>query len=179
MAALREGSETASAVAGWKDDRYCVVAALRLLRCVRAGFGSNGGPPAADSGRTRMNGPRDAVGRAHARANMIVAVLSLDSEEGLPNAVRPPKEPVPNGQAPSWRVQDVVSERDDLDRRNVLVQRTTNGAQFLTDFSRMIDEAKDYIATIPARMIEFVVEQPAMAPSYDSPRQEWAIEAAE
>src|ERR1700733_10916802 len=43
--------------------------------------------------------------------------------------------------------------RDDLDPRNVLVQRTVNGAEFLTQFSQLVDQAKDHVATLPARMI--------------------------
>ncbi len=53
----------------------------------------------------------------------------------------------------------VTRQRDDLDRRNVLVQRTSTGAGFLTEFSRMIDEAKSHVATLPVREIEFTVEQ--------------------
>jgi DNA-binding MarR family transcriptional regulator len=70
----------------------------------------------------------------------------------------------------------VRRERDDLDRRNVLVQRTATGAEFLTSFSALIDEAKKHIATLPARVIEFVTD-PAPAPENASTG--WAIEAAE
>jgi DNA-binding MarR family transcriptional regulator len=73
----------------------------------------------------------------------------------------------------------VRRERDDLDRRNVLVQRTSNGAKFLTEFSQLIDMAKDYATAIPARMVEFTIEQAAPRPAWDAPRQQWAIEAAE
>jgi DNA-binding MarR family transcriptional regulator len=70
----------------------------------------------------------------------------------------------------------VRRERDDLDRRNVLVQRTVTGAEFLTGFSRMIDEAKAHVASIPARVIEFMTEA---ASSLEVPKGNWAIEAAE
>ena len=71
--------------------------------------------------------------------------------------------------------------RDDLDRRNVLVQRTGTGGEFLTAFSHQIDEAKAHVSTLPARLIEFAVEAPVSAPvsSYNAPKTEWAIEAAE
>jgi DNA-binding MarR family transcriptional regulator len=71
----------------------------------------------------------------------------------------------------------VRRQRDDLDRRNVLVQRTGNGAQFLTAFSQLVDEAKTYVSALPARAVEFGVEQASSA--YDAPRTSWAIEAAE
>jgi DNA-binding MarR family transcriptional regulator len=70
----------------------------------------------------------------------------------------------------------VRRERDDLDRRNVLVQRTATGAEFLTSFSSLIDEAKKHIAALPARMIELVAEA---APAPENPAANWAIEAAE
>lgn len=41
-------------------------------------------------------------------------------------------------------------ERDDLDRRNVLVQRTENGATFLTGFADMIVAASQDVEAIPA-----------------------------
>jgi DNA-binding MarR family transcriptional regulator len=40
-------------------------------------------------------------------------------------------------------------ERDDLDRRNVLVQRTEAGGQFLDNFSKMILSAAATTAEIP------------------------------
>jgi DNA-binding MarR family transcriptional regulator len=75
----------------------------------------------------------------------------------------------------------VRRERDDLDRRNVLVQRTAPGAEFLTAFSQLIDAAKAHAATLPARLIEFVIETPTPRPAWDAPLQkrDWAIEAAE
>lgn len=41
-------------------------------------------------------------------------------------------------------------ERDDLDRRNVLVQQTADGAAFLTAFSNMITAAAQTVEAIPA-----------------------------
>jgi len=70
----------------------------------------------------------------------------------------------------------VRRERDDLDRRNVLVQRTATGGDFLTCFAALIDLAKDHVATIPARVIEFATET---AQPTDAVRPAWAIEAAE
>lgn len=70
----------------------------------------------------------------------------------------------------------VRRERDDLDRRNVLVQRTATGGEFLTAFSTLIDLAKEHIAAIPPRMIEFATE---VAPVSNDTAPTWAIEAAE
>jgi DNA-binding MarR family transcriptional regulator len=53
-------------------------------------------------------------------------------------------------------------QRDDLDRRNVLVQKTTSGAGFLTEFSALIDGAKTHVATIPPQSIDFRVETEAV-----------------
>jgi DNA-binding MarR family transcriptional regulator len=67
-------------------------------------------------------------------------------------------------------------QRDDLDRRNVLVQKTQAGAQFLDEFSRLIDAARTYATGLPARLVEFspeAVQQHPQAPQ----RQGWAAEA--
>lgn len=73
-------------------------------------------------------------------------------------------------------------QRDDLDRRNVLVQKTSNGAVFLTGFSAMIDDAKIYVTSVPARQIEFVIESlddSAADNGFAAPHEAWAHEAAE
>ncbi len=69
----------------------------------------------------------------------------------------------------------VRRERDDLDRRNVLVQQTATGAWFLTSFSGLIDIAKDHVATIPARTIEFAIDKTAAT---EATHANWAVEAA-
>ena len=72
-------------------------------------------------------------------------------------------------------------QRDDLDRRNVLVQKTANGAGFLTEFSQLIDQAKIHVESIPAQIVEFAVETD-IAPASDSyapPAEIWAHSAAE
>ncbi len=73
----------------------------------------------------------------------------------------------------------VYRQRDELDRRNVLVQRTQSGARFLTDFSHLVDEAKDYVSTLTPRTIEFVVEAPVTAPADYVEQADWASAAAE
>lgn len=70
----------------------------------------------------------------------------------------------------------VRRERDDLDRRNVLVQRTQNGAVFLTSFATMIDEAKAHVATQPAQVIELVAEAPAPV-AEPRPSEQWGVAA--
>ena len=40
--------------------------------------------------------------------------------------------------------------RDDLDRRNVIVQRTVNGSVFLMDFSGLIKAAQEHLNSCPA-----------------------------
>ena len=55
----------------------------------------------------------------------------------------------------------VRRQRDDLDRRNVLVQKTASGAAYLSAFSRLIDEAQTHVAQIPAQVIDFQIETDA------------------
>jgi len=52
----------------------------------------------------------------------------------------------------------VRRQRDDLDRRNVLVQRTAVGGAFLAAFATMISDADAYVATLAARPLNFAVE---------------------
>lgn len=73
----------------------------------------------------------------------------------------------------------VRRQRDDLDRRNVLVQRTSTGAQFLSEFSLLVDTARQHIAEMPSRFIEFVADTVALPPVSEATEHEWAIEAAE
>ncbi|MDD3371687.1 MAG: MarR family transcriptional regulator [Alphaproteobacteria bacterium] len=74
-------------------------------------------------------------------------------------------------------------ERDDLDHRNVLVQKTIEGSQFLVEFSRLIDAAKEHVASIPPKLVDFVVEaQPVAASNANTPApipEMWARPAAE
>lgn len=72
-------------------------------------------------------------------------------------------------------------QRDDLDRRNVLVQKTIAGAGFLTDFSRLIDDAKIHVQSIPARIVEFAVQTDAVvvADNFATAPTAWAQATAE
>jgi len=57
-------------------------------------------------------------------------------------------------------------QRDDLDRRNVLVQRTGVGAEFLAAFAKLIVEAQAYVATLPAQEeLAFAAEPETAAPA--------------
>jgi len=98
---------------------------------------------------------------------------------GLAQALRISKPAVSRALDRLGELGYVRRQRDDLDRRNVLVQRTSSGATFLKEFSALIGVAKDYVATLPARTIEFVVEPANPAATYENGSQEWAIEAAE
>ena len=69
-------------------------------------------------------------------------------------------------------------QRDDLDRRNVLVQKTSNGAGFLTEFSRLIDESKIHVATVPAQTIEFAIESESTSVTSHAPAAEAWLQAA-
>lgn len=77
-------------------------------------------------------------------------------------------------------------QRDDLDHRNVLVQKTASGAQFLTEFSHMIDAAKEHVASVVPRILDFQIEAEPVEPVSSSSgvgvpmaAQMWASDAAE
>jgi DNA-binding MarR family transcriptional regulator len=99
---------------------------------------------------------------------------------GLAQALRISKPAVSRALDRLGELGYVYRQRDDLDRRNVLVQRTQSGANFLTEFSRLIDEAKEFVSGLPSRLIEFAVENttPASTPTYGEVTT-WAASAAE
>ena len=102
---------------------------------------------------------------------------------GLAQALRISKPAVSRALDRLGELGYVSRQRDDLDRRNVLVQRTGAGAAFLTDFAHLIDEAKTYIATLPAREVEFNVAPDAIigvpaSSAYDEAPQAAAFAAA-
>ena len=72
----------------------------------------------------------------------------------------------------------VRRERDELDRRNVLVQRTATGGGFLTSFAGLIDSAKVHVETLAPRLIEFATDTTS-ATQAPMAATGWAIEAAE
>jgi len=99
---------------------------------------------------------------------------------GLAQALRISKPAVSRALDRLGELGYVYRQRDDLDRRNVLVQRTQSGARFLTDFGHLIEEAKEFVAAgVPSRMIEFAVEAPTAAPVAYDEAQELAVAAAE
>src|SRR6202000_2292900 len=79
---------------------------------------------------------------------LILSVYLADGPHtvrGLAQSLRISKPAVSRALDRLGELGSVRRERDDLDRRNVLVQRTPNGAQFLTDFAHLIDEARAHI----------------------------------
>ena len=99
---------------------------------------------------------------------------------GLAQALRISKPAVSRALDRLGELGYVRRERDDLDRRNVLVQRTSSGAAFLTAFSGMIDNARQHIAEMSAHMVELFAEPSVnQASQTEATIHEWAIEAAE
>ena len=49
-------------------------------------------------------------------------------------------------------------QRDETDRRNVLVQRTVSGAVFLTDFAAFIGAAQKSVESLPAQDIDLAAD---------------------
>jgi DNA-binding MarR family transcriptional regulator len=98
---------------------------------------------------------------------------------GLAQALRISKPAVSRALDRLGELGYVYRQRDDLDRRNVLVQRTQVGGKFLTDFSHLIDEAKEYVSSIPAREIEFAIESSVTQSNVYQEEQDLAAAAAE
>jgi len=72
----------------------------------------------------------------------------------------------------------VRRERDELDRRNVLVQRTASGADFLVEYARLVEEAQRHVAAMAPAVIDFGIKEEAYC---DLPSHQvgvWADEAA-
>jgi len=68
-------------------------------------------------------------------------------------------------------------ERDDLDRRNVIVQRTPDGGRYLLDYAALIEEAQKHIKTIPdTAQLDFAL-QVLSAPLSAMPPERPAIAA--
>jgi DNA-binding MarR family transcriptional regulator len=67
-------------------------------------------------------------------------------------------------------------ERDDLDRRNVLVQRTNAGVAYLKSFATMIEQGQHAVAAQPDKALDFglspVAVVPAPAPAASIPAAE-------
>ena len=96
---------------------------------------------------------------------------------GLAQALRISKPAVSRALDRLGELGYVRRERDDLDRRNVLVQRTSDGSKFLSEFSGMVDAARQHIHSVPNQSVELFVEATASMTPVVS---EWNhIEAAE
>lgn len=59
-------------------------------------------------------------------------------------------------------------ERDDLDRRNVLVQRTTTGAKYLIDFAAVVMDATTNVAAIPETQVLPFTQDTMTAPAVNA-----------
>lgn len=68
-------------------------------------------------------------------------------------------------------------QRDELDRRNVLVQRATAGAVFLKSFAAMIVDAQAIVDSLPAVDVSFGLET-ATQQQTEATEQNWAEAAA-
>ena len=84
---------------------------------------------------------------------------------GLATALRVSKPAVSRALDRLGELGYIRRQRDDLDRRNVLVQKTAEGGTFLTSFAQMIDAAKLHVATLPAQTIQFTAEAEAETPA--------------
>jgi len=67
-------------------------------------------------------------------------------------------------------------QRDDFDRRNVLVQRTSAGATFLADFGKLICLAQEHVNALPASALAF--DEPTMSANPASSEHGWVEVAA-
>ena len=69
-------------------------------------------------------------------------------------------------------------ERDELDRRNVLVQQTSTGAAFLKEFSELVRLAIEDVAAQPARELVFALAPVNSASTYTEISEPWVEVAA-
>ncbi len=78
---------------------------------------------------------------------------------GLASALRISKPAVSRALDRLGELGYIRRQRDELDRRNVLVQRTGTGAVFLNGFAAMISAAQDYAAKLPPCEASFEAER--------------------
>lgn len=104
-------------------------------------------------------------------ARQMAVLLSVYMEDkahtvrGLAKALRISKPAISRALDRLGELDYIRRERDELDRRNVLVRRTGSGASFLHNFSGLISAARDYAATLPDQEVDFGVEIADTAPS--------------
>jgi DNA-binding MarR family transcriptional regulator len=91
-------------------------------------------------------------------ARQMALLLSVYMEPG-PHTVRALAQALKISKPAVSRALDRLGElgyirrqRDDFDRRNVLVQRTGTGAGFLAAYAKMIQAAEAHVATLPETM---------------------------
>jgi DNA-binding MarR family transcriptional regulator len=117
-------------------------------------------------------------------ARQMALLLSVYMEDGahtvrgLAKALKISKPAVSRALDRLGELNYVRRERDELDRRNVLVQRTMTGSVFLKSFAAMIVEANAIVSALPAREIDFGVGETSSASQVSSSESTWAEAAA-
>lgn len=114
-------------------------------------------------------------------ARQMALLLSVYMENG-PHTVRGLAQALKISKPAVSRALDRLGElnyirrqRDDVDRRNVLVQRTASGAAFLNTYASLIADANVHVSTLPAHDFDFVVDEPAAVSTGDAAQSSaWA-----
>ena len=96
---------------------------------------------------------------------------------GLAQALRISKPAVSRALDRLGELSYILRKRDDMDRRNVLVQRTPEGVTFLSAFAQMIEQARTEVALLPLRSLEIIAEGIGV-PASDETGTDWVSEAA-
>ncbi len=96
---------------------------------------------------------------------------------GLAKALRISKPAVSRALDRLGELGYIRRERDDLDRRNVLVRRTTNGGGFLKAFAAMIVDAQAVVGAVPDHDLDFGIDTTAVT-SEPAVEQAWVDVAA-
>lgn len=116
-------------------------------------------------------------------ARQMALLLSVYMQEGphtvrgLAKALRISKPAVSRALDRLGELGYIRRERDDLDRRNVLVRRTTNGGGFLKAFAAMIVDAQAVVGAVPDHDLDFGIDTTAVT-SEPAVEQAWVDVAA-
>lgn len=121
-------------------------------------------------------------------ARQMALVLSVYLSEGphtvrgLASALRVSKPAISRALDRLGELGYIRRKRDDLDRRNVLVQRTVKGSVFLTEFAGLIKAAQDHLAALPPQTIKVLAPEPEFEAANedveDMESEDWVEKAA-
>lgn len=117
-------------------------------------------------------------------ARQMALLLSVYMEDG-PHTVRGLAQALKISKPAVSRALDRLGElnyirrqRDEVDRRNVLVQRTGSGAAFLNNYATLIANSVEHVALLPVRDFNLLVEEETAPQSVGSVASQSSVWAA-